>query len=90
MRDESFSEYDVEKLTKEAHERGLKIGIKHNMAFVNIGKYITEGLTGKIEGSVQKDYQDFNSSHSEEWIKDYFSKWQEEWLKGPSYIKNIT
>jgi len=77
MRDESISEADLKKLAQAAHIRGLKLGIKRNLAFVDIGKFMLSGLSGNISTDVAKDYQDFNSSHSEEWIRDYFSKWQQ-------------
>jgi len=76
MRDESMNEKDIEKLTKAAHERNLKLGIKHNMAFVDIGKYIINGLNQDISTSVNKDFEDFNSNHTEEWIRDFFNKWE--------------
>lgn len=76
MRDESMTEADIKKLTETAHAKGLKLGIKQNMAFVNIGKYIVKGLSGEIDSSVKSDFNKFNSNHSEEWIKDYFSKWE--------------
>lgn len=86
MRDESISTSDLEKLVFGAHQRGLKLGIKRNIAFVNIGKYIKEGIAGNISGAVMSDYQEFNSSHSEEWIKDYFQKWTERLIeKGRQY-----
>ncbi|MEI7620196.1 MAG: hypothetical protein WCJ57_01355 [Candidatus Falkowbacteria bacterium] len=80
MRDESMTEEDLEKLVKAAHDKGLKLGIKQNMAFVDIGKYISKGLTGEIDSSVKEDYNKFNSSHSEEWVRDYFSKWEKRML----------
>lgn len=76
MRDEALTEKDLEKLVKAAHANGLKLGIKHNMAFVNIGKYILKGVTGEIDSSVKADYKSFNAEHSEEWIRDYFTKWE--------------
>jgi hypothetical protein len=74
MRDESMTEKDIKKLTETAHANNLEIGINHNIAFVNIGKYIKQG--GNIDENVQKDFAEFNKSHSEEWIKDFFAKWQ--------------
>lgn len=76
MRDESISDSDLKKLVEAAHSRGLKLGIKRNLAFVDIGKFMLSGIGGDISADVAKDYQEFNSSHSEEWIRDYFSKWQ--------------
>jgi hypothetical protein len=76
MRDESISSGDLERLVDTAHARGIKLGIKRNLAFVNIGKFIVSGLKGNITGDVQDDYAKFNASHSEEWIRDYFGKWQ--------------
>jgi len=76
MRDESISSGDLKRLVDTAHARGMKLGIKRNLAFVNIGKFILSGLKGDISGDVQKDYAEFNKSHSEEWIRDYFAKWQ--------------
>lgn len=76
MRDESMTENDIKNLTKAAHDRVLKLGIKHNMAFVDIGKYILSGLTEGIEFNVNKDFEEFNSSHTEEWIRDFFNKWE--------------
>lgn len=76
MRDESISESDLKRLAEAAHSRGLKLGIKRNLAFVDIGKFMLSGISGDISADVAKDYQEFNSSHSEEWIRDYFSKWQ--------------
>ncbi|MCK9344865.1 MAG: hypothetical protein M0P64_01915 [Candidatus Pacebacteria bacterium] len=76
FRDQSISENDLNKLVLAAHAKGLKLGIKHNLSFVNIGKYITEGISGNIEGSVAKDFEDFNQAHTKEWVEDYFSKWQ--------------
>jgi len=74
FRDESMSESDLKKLVATAHQNGLKLGIKHNLHFVNIGKYIAEGIKGNISEAVKEDYERFNSSHSEEWIRDYFEK----------------
>jgi len=78
FRDESMSKRDLSILAKEAHARGLLLGIKHNMSFVDIGKYIKEGISGSgdIDKSVAKDRDAFNESHTKEWIEDYFSKWQ--------------
>lgn len=88
MRDESITEKDLQKLTKNAHERGLKLGIKHNMAFVDIGKYMINGLTQNIGTSVSKDFEDFNYNHTEEWIKDFFNKWESRLIeKGKIYNK---
>lgn len=88
MRDESISQTDLEKLVAEAHSRNMKLGIKRNISFVNIGKYIEDGLKGNISQSVTDDYNEFNKQHSEEWIKDYFSKWQKRLIeKGEMYQK---
>lgn len=76
FRDESIKEEDLKKIVFEAHKRGLKIGIKHNLSFVNIGKYIIDGITGDIQKNVEKDAKEFNLAINEEWIKDYFPKWQ--------------
>jgi len=75
MRDESMTETDVKNLVLNAHEKGLKIGIKRNMSFVDIGKYISAGISGEIQSTVEADYKKFNSLHTKEWIKDYFEKW---------------
>lgn len=75
MRDQSISEKEIHKLAKSAHSKWLKLGIKHNMAFVNIGKYILKGIWWNIQNSVVEDFEKFNASHSEEWIRDYFAKW---------------
>ncbi|MFA6428107.1 MAG: hypothetical protein WCW02_00990 [Candidatus Buchananbacteria bacterium] len=86
FRDQSISQAELVKLVQSAHQRGLKLGIKRNLAFVNIGKYLWSGLSGKISSEVQKDYEAFNSSHSEAWIKDFFQKWQERLVaKGKMY-----
>lgn len=76
MRDESINEAELKKLVDVAHSRGMKLGIKRNLAFVNIGKFILSGLKGNISADVSSDYAKFNKSHSEEWIRDYFQKWQ--------------
>ncbi|MFA6963545.1 MAG: hypothetical protein WC227_02425 [Patescibacteria group bacterium] len=76
FRDEEISTKDLKKLADGAHSRGLKIGIKHNISFVDMRKYIKAGLSGDIQTGVVSDYEKFNTSHSEEWIKDYFAKWQ--------------
>ncbi len=76
FRDESMTVEDLEKLATAAHARGLKIGVKHNMSFVNIGKYIVSGLTGGIDSSVKNDLNKFNEGHSEVWVRDFFDKWQ--------------
>ncbi|MFH1286988.1 MAG: hypothetical protein ABII02_04545 [Candidatus Magasanikbacteria bacterium] len=73
FRDESMTQKDLSALAKEAHKRNLKIGVKHNIAFVDIGKYI--GL-GDIEESVTADFEAFNKNHTKEWTEDYFNKWQ--------------
>lgn len=75
MRDESMTDSDIKNLADSAHSRGLKLGIKRNMSFVNIGKYITKGISGNIQSSVEEDYKTFNSGHTEEWVVDYFKKW---------------
>jgi len=77
MRDEAMTEADIKSLTDTAHAQGLKLGIKRNMSFVNIGKYISAGIKGEIQSTVESDYKKFNSSHTEEWIRDYFTKWDE-------------
>ncbi len=74
MRDQSISEKDLKKLVQAAHERGLKLGIKHNMSFVNIGKYILKGIKWEIQNNVTEDFKKFNAEHTEEWIRDYFTK----------------
>lgn len=81
MRDQSISPKELKKLAEAAHSRWLKLGIKHNMAFVNIGKYILKGIAGDIQSSVTEDYEKFNTAHSEEWIKDYFIKRTERMVK---------
>lgn len=86
FRDESISKTDLEKMVQSAHSRGLKFGIKRNLAFVNIGKFILSGISGEISSDVAKDYKEFNSSHTDEWIKDYFQKWQNRLVeKGKMY-----
>ena len=86
MRDESISVSDLKILVAAAHNRGLKLGIKRNISFVNIGKYISDGFKGNISGAVSSDYKKFNESHSEDWINDYFQKWQKRLLeKGKIY-----
>lgn len=75
FRDESISEQDLKKLADLAHKNNLKLGIKHNMSFVDIGKYMIKGLFGDIQTSVVSDYKNFNKEHTEEWIRDYFEKW---------------
>lgn len=88
FRDESINESDLKKMVEAAHERGLKFGIKRNLAFVNIGKFILSGVSGNISSDVQKDYKEFNSAHTDEWIKDYFQKWQVHLVeKGEMYQK---
>lgn len=76
FRDQSMSKDDISKLAAAAHARGLKLGVKHNLSFVDIGKYITQGISGNIENSVSSDFEAFNQAHSKEWVEDYFSKWQ--------------
>jgi len=88
MRDQSITYTEIKKLVEAAHSRGLELGVKHNMAFVNIGKYIIKGIAGNIQDSVAKDYEAFNAEHSEEWITDYFAKWQTRMIeKGTMYQK---
>ena len=77
MRDEAMTENDIKTLVETAHAQGLLLGIKRNMSFVNIGKYISAGIKGEIQANVEADYEKFNSSHTEEWIRDYFNKWNE-------------
>lgn len=77
FRDQSISKDDLTKLSTAAHARGLKLGIKHNLSFVDIGKYISQGISGNIENSVASDFETFNQKHSKEWVEDYFKKWQE-------------
>ncbi|MFA6353410.1 MAG: hypothetical protein WCW93_00540 [Candidatus Paceibacterota bacterium] len=75
MRDESMTESDIKNLVLNAHQNGLELGIKRNMSFVDIGKYIIAGISGEIQSTVETDYKKFNSLHTKEWIKDYFEKW---------------
>jgi hypothetical protein len=76
MRDESISAADLKKLADAAHSDGLKIGIKRNLTFIDMQSLLASGLTGSISNEVQKSFAEFNKPHSEEWIKDYFAKWQ--------------
>lgn len=77
FRDESFSEADIANLTKTAHSRGLKIGVRHNMSFVNIGKYIAKGVTGQISESVDVDFKILAEvSKDEVWVRAFFEKWE--------------
>lgn len=86
FRDQSISKDELKKLVDSAHSRGMKIGIKRNIAFVNIGNFILSGIKGNISSDVQKDYEEFNSGHSEEWIRDFFKKWQDRLVeKGKMY-----
>lgn len=88
MRDQSISYKELQTLANEAHQRWLKLGIKHNMAFVNIGKYILKGIKWEIQNSVVEDFEKFNADYSEEWIKDYFAKRTERMIeKGIEYQK---
>jgi hypothetical protein len=77
MRDESISIGDLKKLADAAHKNGLKIGIKRNLTFIDMKELLASGLSGSISSDVQNNFIEFNKSHSEEWIKDYFKKWQE-------------
>lgn len=72
MRDESMTKEDVENLVKAAHINNMKLGIKHNIAFVDIGKYM--GLAD-IASSVNEDHADFNFGHTADWVNDFFDKW---------------
>jgi hypothetical protein len=76
FRDEEISAKDLAKLANTAHAKGLKLGIKHNISFVDMRKYIKAGISGDIQSGVVSDYETFNASHNEEWIRDYFAKWQ--------------
>lgn len=77
FRDESFSENDLANLTKAAHDRGLKVGVRHNMSFVNIGKYLAKGVTGQISESVEADFKILAEvSKNEVWIEAFFEKWE--------------
>jgi len=77
FRDEALTPADLNNLAKNAHDRGLKIGVKHNLTFVDMGKYLLSGLKGDIQKNTENDYAAFNKVHGEAWIKDYFSKWQD-------------
>lgn len=86
MRDESISANDLKILATNAHNRGMKLGVKRNLSFVNIGKYIKDGIKGDISSAVANDYKEFNAFHSEDWISNYFQKWESRMLeKGKMY-----
>ncbi|HRY62183.1 MAG TPA: hypothetical protein P5056_00155 [Candidatus Paceibacterota bacterium] len=76
MRDESINENDLKKLVTAAHERGLKLGIKRNLTFIDMKNLIISGIRGTISADVSKNFSEFNENHSEEWINDYFQKWE--------------
>ncbi len=76
MRDEAISVKHLKKIVTTAHERGLKLGIKRNLTFLDMGSLIVSGIKGTIEQDVAKSFAEFNREHSDEWVKDYFAKWQ--------------
>jgi len=76
MRDRGISKEEIKNLVDSAHERGMKLAIKRNLSFVNIGNFILSGIKGNISKDVQSNYEEFNSGHTEEWIRDFFAKWQ--------------
>jgi hypothetical protein len=88
FRDESMTESDVKKLVEAAHKNNLKLGIKHNISFVNIRKYLAEGIKGSIENAVVTDYERFNADHSEEWIRDYFKKFSDRLVERAKIYNN--
>jgi len=74
FRDEAMTQEDLNKLASTAHEKGMKIGWRASLTFVNIGKYI--GVED-IAAEVEKDRKKFVSTkRDEKWIKDFFAKWQ--------------
>ena len=86
FRDESISQEDLNKLANSAHARGLLLGIKHNMHFMEMSKYLLSGLKGEIQKDVEKDYKEYQKPHTEEWVRDYFKKWQARMVeKGKMY-----
>lgn len=76
MRDQAISDSDLKKLVAEAHKMGLKLGIKRNLTFIDMGNLLVSGLKGTIGQDVASNFSQFNQGHTEEWIRDYFAKWQ--------------
>ena len=74
LRDEEISQKHLNKLAEEAHKKGLKIGYKNNLAFVNIGDYVRYD---DIAAAIEKDTREFKEVHTEEWVRDFFRKWEE-------------
>lgn len=86
FRDESMTQEDLNNLVKSAHDRGLLLGIKHNMHFADMSKYLVSGLKGDVGKDVIADYEAYQKPHTAEWIKDYFAKWQARMVeKGAMY-----
>jgi hypothetical protein len=74
LRDEEIKQKHLNKLAEEAHSKGLKIVYANNLSFVNIGKYVS---SDNIVADVGSDFFNFNQVHTEEWIKDFFKKWEQ-------------
>lgn len=81
MRDQAISKSDLTKLASIAHKDGMKIGIKRNLSFMDMSNILVAGFSGNISSETSKNYSDFNSTHTEEWIKDFFNKWQSRLLE---------
>jgi hypothetical protein len=77
LRDEEISQKHLKELAEEAHKRKMKIAYASNLAFTNIGKYVR---SNNIAEEVVKDTAEFNEIHTEEWIKDFFNKWEQRML----------
>ncbi|RLJ09079.1 MAG: hypothetical protein DRP15_04245, partial [Candidatus Aenigmatarchaeota archaeon] len=74
FRDEAMTQDDLNRLANTAHKNGMKIGWRTSFHMVNIGKYI--GVKDIAE-EVEKDWERFTSvERTEEWIKDFFTKWK--------------
>jgi len=76
MRDQAISASDLKKLVAAAHKNGLKLGIKRNLTFIDMGNLLVSGLRGTIGQDVASNFSKFNQGHTQEWVKDYFAKWQ--------------
>lgn len=73
MRDEAMTDDDIEKLGKAAKEKGLVLAAEVGVSFRNIGKYFK---TLDVKGGEAEFWNEFGKAKTEEWINDFFDKWQ--------------
>ncbi|MBW2968476.1 hypothetical protein KY362_08400, partial [Candidatus Woesearchaeota archaeon] len=83
-RDEEQTQEDLDRLAKAAHDRGMEIAWRANLAFNDIGAYIFKDISSEIV----TDHEKIVSQKTEAWIDHFFDEWERVLLYKAEMLNN--